>query len=289
MMNSESVKTGSGLDTRGGFTMIELMVVVAIIIMATGIMGPTIADFMKNRQLEGVRGQFGNIFNMARLQAVNQRRDISVVFFREGPRVFDELRKEFIDYDVWNPGNSPLGESDPTMWYALGFARGTSSYNQQHDKKAIGDGLTIPPFEKWISKERTAAPKPKGRARRGSRARRTSSGTTARSRPKYRTTGLFKITFNRNGTLVFSDGCSDVPTSVYNGDEDNRPRTSDVVILQLDATPACFIDVRPTGQIRSKVVPLADFPRKRGDVSTVNTFKAKAKSSSRSGRRKSKK
>ena len=290
-MSFRQLKSDNGIRSRDGFTMIELMVVVAIIIMASGIMGPTIADFMKNRQLEGVRGQFGNIFNMARLQAVNQRRDISVVFFREGPRVFDELRKEFIDYDVWNPGNSPLGESDPTMWYALGFARGTSSYNPQHDNagKSIGDGLTIPPFEKWVSKEKTAAPKSKGRARRGSRARRTSSGTTTRSRPKYRTTGLFKITFNRNGTLVFSDGCSDVPTSVYNGDEDNRPRTSDVVILQLDATPACFIDVRPTGQIRSKVVPLADFPRKRGDVSTVNTFKAKANPSSRSGRRKSKK
>tara|TARA_B100000949_G_scaffold110284_1_gene97694 strand:+ start:897 stop:1694 length:798 start_codon:yes stop_codon:yes gene_type:complete len=265
------------------------MVVVAIIIMATGIMGPTIADFMKNRQLEGVRGQFGNIFNMARMQAVNQRRDISVVFFREGPRVFDELRKEFIDYDVWNPGTSPLGESDPTMWYALGFARGTSSYNQQHDKKAIGDGLTIPPFRKWASKEKRTDPKPKGRTRRGSRIRRTSSGTTTRSRPKYRTTGLFKITFNRNGTLVFSDGCSDVPTSVYNGDGGSRPKTSDVVILQLDATLACFIDMRPTGQIRSKVVPLADFPRKRGDVSAVNRVQAGSKSSSRSGRRSSKK
>ena len=288
-MSFRQLKRDNETRSRDGFTMIELMVVVAIIIMATGIMGPTIADFMKNRQLEGVRGQFGNIFNMARMQAVNQRRDISVVFFREGPRVFDELRKEFIDYDVWNPGTSPLGESDPTMWYALGFARGTSSYNQQHDKKAIGDGLTIPPFKKWASKEKRTDPKPKGRARRGSRTRRTSSGTTTRSRPKYRTTGLFKITFNRNGTLVFSDGCSDVPTSVYNGDGGSRPKTSDVVILQLDATLSCFIDMRPTGQIRSKVVPLADFPRKRGDVSAVNRVQAGAKSSSRSGRRSSKK
>ena len=150
-MSFRQLKSANGIRSRDGFTMIELMVVVAIIIMASGIMGPTIADFMNYRLLEGVRGQFGNIFNMARLRAGKQRRDISVVFFREGPRVFDELRKEFIDYDVWNPGNSPLGESDPTMWYALGFARGTSSYNPQHDNagKAIGDGLTIPPFEKW--------------------------------------------------------------------------------------------------------------------------------------------
>ena len=288
-MSSNQLKRDNGTRSREGFTMIELMVVVAIIIMASGIMGPTIVDFMKNRQLEGVRGQFGNIFNLARMQAVNQRRDISVVFFREGPRVFDELRKVFIDDDVWNPDNSPLGESDPAMWYALGFARGTSSYNPQHDVKAIGAGLTIPPFNKWASKEKTGDPKSKGRVRRGSRTRRTSSGNTIRSGRKYKTTGLFKITFNRNGTLVFSDGCSDVPTSVYNGVEGDRPRTSDVVILQLDATLACFIDMRPTGQIRSKVVPLADFPRKRGDVSAVNKVEAGAKSSSRSGRRRSKK
>ena len=65
-MSFRQLKSDNGIRSRDGFTMIELMVVVAIIIMASGIMGPTIADFMKNRQLEGVRGQFGNIFNMAR-------------------------------------------------------------------------------------------------------------------------------------------------------------------------------------------------------------------------------
>ena len=288
MMNSESVKTGSGLDTRGGFTMIELMVVVAIIIMATGIMGPTIADFMKNRQLEGVRGQFGNIFNMARLQAVNQRRDISVVFFREGPRVFDELRSEFIDNDVWYPGTSPLGEKDPAMWYALGFARGTTSYNPKHDEPdfVLGEGLSVPPFEKWKEKNKsaTSGTKRSRSARRSSRSRRTSSGRARPATTKYRVNGLFKVTFNRNGTLVFSNGCSDVPTSIYNNEENGGPRTADLVILQLDATPACFIDMRPTGQVRSKTVSLAKSPKQRGDVSAVGMA---ASGSRRLGRKKS--
>ncbi|MFP6738720.1 MAG: prepilin-type N-terminal cleavage/methylation domain-containing protein, partial [Planctomycetota bacterium] len=83
-MTSEPVKSPQVISLRAGFTMIELMVVVAIIVMASGVMGPTIIDFMKNRELEGVRGQFGNIFNLARLRAVNERRDISVVFFRGG-------------------------------------------------------------------------------------------------------------------------------------------------------------------------------------------------------------
>ena len=268
MMNSESVKTGSGLNTRSGFTMIELMVVVAIIIMATGIMGPTIADFMKNRKIEGVRGQFGTIFNMARLQAVNQRRDISVVFFREGPRVFDELRQEFIDNDVWYPDDSPLGEEEPAMWYSLGFARGISSYNSKHDEpeSSLGQGLSVPPFEKWKEQSKSTA----SREKKSRRSRRTSRGRTSSGNAKYRTNGLFKITFNRNGTLVFSDGCSDVPTSVYN-DEKNigKMPPADLVILQLDSTPACLIDLRPTGQVRSKTVSLEQGPMIRGDVSTL--------------------
>jgi prepilin-type N-terminal cleavage/methylation domain-containing protein len=291
-MSSEKLRSEKfGIGSRGGFTMIELMVVVAIIIMASGIMGPTLLDFMKNRQLEGIRGQFGNIFNMARLQAVNQRRDMSVVFFREGPRVFDELRQEFIDYDVWLPEESPLGEEEPTMWYALGFARGTSSYNPQHDQEGqvISQGLTIPPFKKWLSKQKSSPLTKSRKPSRRSRSRRTSSGKTTSARPKYRTSGLFKVTFNRNGTLVFSDGCSDVPTSVYNGDEGGRPRTSDVVILQLDATPACFIDVRPTGQVRSKVVPLADSPRRRGDVSSINQASRSSAATGGKGRKKSRK
>ena len=47
----------------------------------------------------------------------------------------DELRREFIDNDVWYPDASPLGEKEPSMWYALGFARGISSYNKEHDKE----------------------------------------------------------------------------------------------------------------------------------------------------------
>ncbi|MEC9352412.1 MAG: type II secretion system protein, partial [Planctomycetota bacterium] len=60
-MSSEPVKFPSPISLRAGFTMIELMVVVAIIVMASGVMGPTIIDFMKNRELVGIRGHFGKI------------------------------------------------------------------------------------------------------------------------------------------------------------------------------------------------------------------------------------
>lgn len=288
-MISEPVKSGHAISLRGGFTMIELMVVVAIIVLASGIMGPTIADFMKNRELEGVRGQFGKILNRARLLAVNQRRDFSVVFFREGPRVFDELAKRFEDESVWFPENSALREDplkvgrpeNPAMWYALGFAGGASSYDKDREGvvvKARKDRKrtiprSIPSFEDWDKDPRSAfvverKTRASGRSTKRSSGRSSSAG---RKRDKrYRTTNLYKVTFNRSGTMVFSDGCSDVPTSIFNNETvDGRPRTADVVILQYDATSACFIDLRPTGQLRSKVRPLSEAPLKSGDVSSI--------------------
>ena len=47
-MTSEPVKGPRVVAARAGFTIIELMVVVAIIVMASGVMGPTLMDFMRN-------------------------------------------------------------------------------------------------------------------------------------------------------------------------------------------------------------------------------------------------
>ena len=287
-MTSEPVKGARRVAMRAGFTIIELMVVVAIIVMASGVMGPTLIDFMKNRELEGIRGQFGNIFNMARLQAVNQRRDISVVFFREGPRVFDELRKVFVDKDVWSSKGAALGELPPEIWYGLGFAGGVSSYDKDRDlavflsRKDRGKTIprSIPPFSQWAESPRSIYSRGETKSRSGSSA----AGNGAR---RYRTNDLFKVTFNRNGTMVFSDGCSDVPSSVFNNEGTaGRPRTADVVILQYDSQMACFIDVRPTGQVRSKSRPLGEIPSGPGDVSPIRTV---VKSTKKPSRRKSRK
>ena len=78
------------LRTSAGFTLIELMVVIFIIVLAAGLMTPTITDFFKGRQLENIRAQFGSAFSSARLRAVSQGVDVSVVFFREGVRVYEE-------------------------------------------------------------------------------------------------------------------------------------------------------------------------------------------------------
>jgi prepilin-type N-terminal cleavage/methylation domain-containing protein len=276
-MTSEPVKSPQVISSRAGFTMIELMVVVAIIVMASGVMGPTIIDFMKNRELEGIRGQFGKIFNKARLDAVIQRRDISVVFFREGPRIYDELRKSFEDGDIWSSKGPALGEDPPEIWYGLGFAGGSSSYDKDQAElvaKARNDSRqtiprSIPSFSQWAESPRSIYRGGRTNSRSGS-----SGADPGEESRKYRTNDLFKVTFNRNGTMVFSDGCSDVATSVFNNEgATGCPKTADVVIFQFDSQMACFMDVRPTGQVRSKVRPLGAIPDSRGDVRSIRVVK----------------
>ncbi len=278
-MTSEPVKSPQVLSLRAGFTMIELMVVVAIIVMASGVMGPTIIDFMKNRELEGVRGQFGNIFNLARLRAVNERRDISVVFFRGGPRIFDELQKSFKkDEDIWKSRGPALKGDPPEIWYGLGFAGGASSYDEDQAKQVAKSRnnprttipRSIPSFSQWKESPRSIYRETSSRGGSSNSSNRSGRGNSGDDSRKYRTNDLFKVTFNRNGTMVFSDGCSDVPTSVFNNDgATGCPKTADVVILQLDSQMACFIDVRPTGQVRSKMRPLEEMPVVAGDVSSI--------------------
>jgi type II secretory pathway pseudopilin PulG len=230
-------RPSASLPRLAAFTMVELMVVISIIVMAAGLLVPTIADFMKNRQIEGVRGQISNVINMARLQAVTKRRAVSVVFFREGPRVYDEVSKDFTDADTWNPQSSLLGEDDAKIWYALGFAGGKSSVDPGYEQDGYKpQGLTIPPFSMWDKKRGTA--------------------------------GLYKVTFQRDGTLGFVGG-NDVPSSVFNDESRGAPPTADIVILQIDSAAAGFIDLRPTGQLRGKVRTLENPPYEYGDVAAI--------------------
>ncbi len=269
-----------GFSSRG-FTLIELMVVIGIIVMAAALMAPSVAEYMKNRQIDGVRGQLVNIFNIARLQAVSKRRDISVVFFREGPRIFDELSQDFTDDDVWSPQTSVLGQEDGSIWYVLGFARGATSFDERFDDAGSGEsgykpkGLHIPPFESW--RRRYVSAKEAGT--RGNKRRGRSRSTEVV--PRYQIKGLYKLTFRRDGSLEFGAGGADVPTTTYNDDAEGAPSNSDLVVLQVDGSSAVYIDLRPTGQVRSKLGVLADPPLTRGELGPVRAATRGSKKSSR--------
>ncbi len=256
---------------QAGFTMVELMLVIAIIVVAMGVMTPSMLEFMKNRELDGVKGQFGSIFSNARLQAVQRRRDISVVFFREGPRIFDEITKQFTDERIWNPEDSALAADSPKMWFALGFARGVSSFDPGFDREDYkpSAALYVPTYAWWEKRQEARAERAKGGASGKKKGR---AGAPIR----YDVSGLYKVTYRRDGTLVFGQGGSDVGSTFFKeldkqpAERDGLP-VSDVVFLQLSSSVAGFIDLRPTGQFKSRIALLEEQPVSLGDVQKIRS------------------
>jgi prepilin-type N-terminal cleavage/methylation domain-containing protein len=238
---------GSEHSSSAGFTMIELMVVMGILVLAAGLMVPAVADFFKNRQLDAIRGIFGSVFSRTRLIAVTEGRDISVVFFREGARMYDELNKRFRDED-WMPETSPLAEGGK-MWYVLGFARNRPSRDPHYRRDGDYDMSYapptphLPPYRWWEQKRRSAG---------GAEGARVDAGLAAVD-----ISGLFKVTFRRDGTMVFGTAATDVKSADY---EKNPPERSDIAIYQEQNASVCFIDLRQTGQFRSRIVTLSQAP-----------------------------
>jgi prepilin-type N-terminal cleavage/methylation domain-containing protein len=243
-------RRAAGGRKEGGFTLIELMVVVAIIVLAAGLMTPTITDFFKNRQLEGIRGTIGSAFNRARMAAVDHGKSMSLVFFREGARVFDESTKSFDPDDHFNPETSPF--ADEAVWYVLGFLR----------KKA---SPTIPKYRDWEKSQRElrAAPEP------GEKKRDNSSET-------FNIAGMPKLTFNRDGTVVFAGGGDDVPSDQFKL-KDHPPENADIMVYQAQNTVVLFVDIRQTGQIRSRIdstgIPAVRPDESSGESDSAEEFK----------------
>lgn len=210
-----------------GFTIVELMVVIAIIVVAAGFMTPSITDFLRSRKLENVRGTLGSTFNRARLQAVNARAKVSLVFFREGARIYDVGSQTFTDGD-FNPATAPLASGD--LWYELGF------YGNR-------DSWSLPAYAEW-QEENTQV-----------RNKSEPAGAPVR----FNVDGVPRVTFQRDGTLFFDVGADVGTTAFKKGNEEIT--TSDLLIKQKGNATWCFIDFRTTGQIRTKSVPKGEFPK----------------------------
>lgn len=221
-----------------GFTLIELIVVIGIIVMAAGLMAPTITDFFRSRQLDNVRGQIGTAFNRARQDAVTYGRPVSVVFFREGVRVFNEYTKQFAD-DLFDPQQGPL--STDKLWYVLGFLQGLPS-------------TSLPQYQDWEDAQKRSA-----------RAERSAAGDDAGD-PNARKSDairfdvrkLPRLTYLRDGSASFPVG-TNVDSNLFRAEP---PENADIIVYQDSNSAACFIDIRPQGQLRSKVSLLTELARR---------------------------
>ena len=128
-----------------GFTLIEMIVTIGIIIMAAGFLAPAVATMFANRKLENAGTLISTVMNEARNAAVTKNQTHVVVFLRDGLRTFREPKGEdlggfFGRIRPYDPDNSG------TMRYHLHFAdRDFDSIAL--DLISVEEGITDP--EDW--------------------------------------------------------------------------------------------------------------------------------------------
>lgn len=212
---------------RRGFTLVELMVVVTILLMAFGLMIPSLTEFMKNRELDSVMGEVTSLLSTARMQAVVNGHPFLVVFFREGPRIYDTGLKRWRVGERFDPARAAM--ASPKIHFDLFFAG-------RHSDE-------LPRYTDWQERlEKRAESQGRGRARRGPANELTFS-----------VDDLPAVAFERDGTAAFRSGGSEVTVDVSSA-KYKKDEGADIVIWQQANAYAALIDVQATGSVKSKVV-----------------------------------
>ena len=78
---------GSG-QQRQGFTLVEMIVTIGIIIVAAGFIAPAVTAIFKDRRIENAAAILITTMNEARNAAVTKKQKHSVVFLRPGVRLY---------------------------------------------------------------------------------------------------------------------------------------------------------------------------------------------------------
>ena len=104
-----------------GFTLIEMVVTMGIVIMAAGFLAPAVATIFQNRKLDNAGTLISTVLNEARNRAVTSKQAFQVVFLRDQVRLYRTPKKE--DQGGWERSQAYDPESSGTLKYNLHFAR----------------------------------------------------------------------------------------------------------------------------------------------------------------------
>ncbi|MEC9476083.1 MAG: prepilin-type N-terminal cleavage/methylation domain-containing protein [Planctomycetota bacterium] len=200
---------GTGRQNQG-FTLVEMIVTIGIIIVAAGFIAPAVTAIFKDRRIENAAAVIITTVNEARNAAVTKKQKHSVVFLRSGVRLY----------------RHPKGDDDG------GFVGGVRSINVPG-----ADHITYDiPCARLDSIDL---------------AEKIQSQVEDLAQNDWK---LFRedtfITLRTDGTIDFETNV-DIPTYRYNSDP---PAGADLIIRQRGDSRACFVDIRPTGRVKSKVV-----------------------------------
>ncbi|MCI0652001.1 MAG: prepilin-type N-terminal cleavage/methylation domain-containing protein [Planctomycetes bacterium] len=81
---------------RAGFTMIELIVVIGIIVMVFGFVYPAFHSFLKLRRMDSAGRAVLGVLNEARSEAVSKRKKLYVVFLQDELKIYSAAAKGYL-------------------------------------------------------------------------------------------------------------------------------------------------------------------------------------------------
>jgi hypothetical protein len=191
------------------------MVVLAIMMMAMGIMTPTLIEFFKNQKLKNVRTHFSSALGVARLMAITEGTPVQVVFFYEGVRTYHVRNKAFRREEEFIPEAAP--GASPTVTFELRFA---------HLKNT--DLIKYRDWERTQPDLNAAASTP-------------GAGQCS-------VADLVALEYQRDGTVRWLRG-ENVASNLYDRGED-----ADIIVRQEGNPESLFIDIKQTGQIRTNFI-----------------------------------
>jgi len=194
---------------RAGFTLIEMIVTIGIIIVAAGFIAPAVTAIFQDRRLENAAAIILTTVNEARNAAVTKKQPHSVVFLQAGVRLYRHPKGEDEGGFVGGIRAINIPGADHVS-YDMPCARYLPADLATQLQCQI-EGINQ---DRWV-------PLPED---------------------------VF-ITLRADGTIDFGTN-DDIPSYRFNNDP---PSGGDLLIRQKGDSRVCFVDIRPTGRVASKV------------------------------------
>ncbi|MEE8143530.1 MAG: prepilin-type N-terminal cleavage/methylation domain-containing protein [Planctomycetota bacterium] len=125
---------------RDGFTLIEMLVTIGIIIIAAGFLLPSLSKMFQSKTMENAGSVVVSAINEARQEAVTTKTAHRVVFLRDGLRVYKEPKKD--REGKFLGGIRPYGPEDNSVHYHLEFAGRSYDTINEHvtNSNEVGEG-----------------------------------------------------------------------------------------------------------------------------------------------------
>jgi prepilin-type N-terminal cleavage/methylation domain-containing protein len=130
-----------------GFTLIEVVVAIGIIVLVMGFSAPSFAKMFKNKNLENAGTLIASAVNEVRNDAVTTKQAHRIVFLRDGLRIYREPKG--IDKGGFVESLRPYDPQRNGITYDLGFAGKPAAEIPTDLAMILDDPENPPPSDTW--------------------------------------------------------------------------------------------------------------------------------------------